>query len=362
MDLKLKYVHAIPRKSGSFRHFFERRGYPSARLHGEPDSVQFMADYAAALAQPPLKGKPVTGAAVEPGSLAALIDEYMKCQRYTQLSPSWQKEMGYVLKKARESNGGMMVKDITSVQCERWVDDFGERTGAANKWIRVFKVLMKFAKKRGYISVNPMEDVQLLKGGEHRAWTDEEIATFIAYWRIGTRERLGFALAYYTGQRRSDVAAMRWKEIVADCIKVKPFKTRKTTKVTLKIPLHPELGAVLALLLPDPEKTIFQKEDGGKMNEVTFGQFMADAIKAAGLPDDCVLHGLRKSATNALIEAGCSPHEAAAVTGHSSTRMIEHYARDRNQGKLAEGAMEKWTAAKAPKGAKTPKLLVASGG
>ena len=35
------------------------------------------------------------------------------------------------------------------------------------------------------------------------------------------------------------------------------------------------------------------------------------------------LHGLRKNATIELLEAGCTPDEVKAITGHITTQMIE---------------------------------------
>ena len=61
------------------------------------------------------------------------------------------------------------------------------------------------------------------------------------------------------------------------------------------------------------------------------------AIRDAGL----VFHGLRKSAVVMLLEAGCSDAEVAAITGQSR-QMIEHYAKQINQKRLAASAILKW--------------------
>lgn len=57
-----------------------------------------------------------------------------------------------------------------------------------------------------------------------------------------------------------------------------------------------------------------------------------------------VFHGLRKSAVVFLLEAGCTDAEVAAITGQSR-QMIEHYARQVKQKKLAAAAVLKWEAA-----------------
>ena len=63
-------------------------------------------------------------------------------------------------------------------------------------------------------------------------------------------------------------------------------------------------------------------------------------LKDAGL----VFHGLRKSAVVFLLEAGCTDAEVSAITGQSR-QMVEHYARQVNQRKLAASAILKWEAA-----------------
>jgi integrase len=62
------------------------------------------------------------------------------------------------------------------------------------------------------------------------------------------------------------------------------------------------------------------------------------------------IHGLRKNAAIALAEAGCSPHEIMAITGHRTLEMVTHYAKRVSQRTLARSAMEKWESGK-PKNA-----------
>jgi integrase len=51
--------------------------------------------------------------------------------------------------------------------------------------------------------------------------------------------------------------------------------------------------------------------------------------------DGLNVHGLRKLAATALAEAGCTPHEIAAVTGHKSLAMVELYTRSAARERLA---------------------------
>jgi integrase len=62
---------------------------------------------------------------------------------------------------------------------------------------------------------------------------------------------------------------------------------------------------------------------------------------AASLPQHCVFHGLRKAACRRLAEAQCSVNEIAAISGHRSLRMVEHYTRAADQSRLARTAVER---------------------
>ncbi len=67
--------------------------------------------------------------------------------------------------------------------------------------------------------------------------------------------------------------------------------------------------------------------------------FRKQAI-AAGLPDICRCHGLRKAAARRLAEAGCTAPQNAPDTGHKSLREIERYIKDAAQIGLADAAIE----------------------
>jgi hypothetical protein len=54
-----------------------------------------------------------------------------------------------------------------------------------------------------------------------------------------------------------------------------------------------------------------------------------------------VFHGLRKSAVVFMLEAGCTTAQVASITGQTM-EMVEHYAEQVNQRKLARAAIFKW--------------------
>ena len=71
----------------------------------------------------------------------------------------------------------------------------------------------------------------------------------------------------------------------------------------------------------------------------TLSVLIAVAAKAAGLPAECVAHGLRKAALRRLAEHGATSKEMQAVSGHKTLAEIERYTRQADQRRLAKAAI-----------------------
>jgi integrase len=181
--------------------------------------------------------------------------------------------------------------------------------------VRVLKLVLKFAVDEEWVDHNPAAGMELLKVGEWRAWTDEECAAFEARWAPGTMERRAYALAVYTGQRLTDLVTMARAHRKGGAIRVVQSKTGAELWIAEHKELTAELGRGVAEHL-----SLLTTTQGKAFDPVYFGAWFADAIATAKLPDDCVLHGLRKTAARRLAEAGCSAHENMAVTGHSTLK------------------------------------------
>lgn len=331
----LPFVHTVKTPKGTERHYYRRKGYRRIRLPGEPGSAGFLAAYKEASEGDARVAPSVTEA---PGSFGALCVAYLGSADFGQLSPITRRELRYMIERLRKAHGARGVAALKREHVLGWRDAIQATPGAANTMIRTVRILMTFAVDRGWRKDNPCLGIKMLKTGHFRAWTDAEQSAFEARWLLGSVQRTIYALALYTGQRRADVAKMRWLDIAGDAIHI----VQNKTGAVLKIPMHRNLRDALAAAQPRCEAAIAVSEKGRAYGPVQLGHLMAEAIDAAGLPKDCVMHGLRKSATKALIDAGCTPHQAGAITGHKTVRMIEEYARDRDQKKLAKDAIVKW--------------------
>jgi integrase len=156
---------------------------------------------------------------------------------------------------------------------------------------------------------------------------------------------LALDLALYTGQRLGDIIAMRWNQIHDGGIEV----TQEKTGAKIWIPLHQNLQATLnGLNNKNFDATILLSVTGLPYKTDHFKHEFKDATRKAGLPDDLVFHGLRKTAAVIMAEAGCTTEQIKAITGHRTDSMAAYYARQANQKVLAKAAMEKVEAKNLP--------------
>lgn len=121
---------------------------------------------------------------------------------------------------------------------------------------------------------------------------------------------------------------------------------QEKTKTRLWIPLHRDLAAVLEGI-PRPRRSIFLMTNrrGLPWSQDGFRTSWGKMCQRLAVPDELVFHGLRKSAVVTLLEADCTTAQIAAITGQSM-QMVEHYAKQVNQRKLAASAILKWENAK----------------
>ena len=112
---------------------------------------------------------------------------------------------------------------------------------------------------------------------------------------------------------------------------------QEKTDTPLMIPVHPELGKVLAST-PRTQMTFLTTEQGKPFTSAGFGNWFRGCCNEAGLPQ-CSAHGLRKGAATRLANAGCGSDQIRAITGHRSIAEVAHYTRSADQQRLARQAL-----------------------
>jgi integrase len=333
--LHLKYVQSF----GGY-HYFRRRGSPRIPLPGIVGSAEFMAAYQQALAAAPL---PI-GASKrsKPGSVSAAIAEYYQSQAFRSLTGGTPAQRRTIIERFRGQYGDRPLASLPKEFVVALLDTMSP--AAASNWLTAFRHFFRWCEERKLLRDDPTWGIRLKmrKSDGHHTWTEDEIAAFEAHHPVGSKARLAFALGLYTAQRRGDVIHIGRQHIRDRVLTVRPEKTKNTTAITLTIPVHPQLQAIIdATLLGN--LTLLTTRSGRSYGASVFSEQFRAWCDAAGLPQRCVFHGLRKAAARRLAEAGCTAHEIAALTGHASLREVERYTRAVDQARLAKSAMTKTT-------------------
>lgn len=208
----------------------------------------------------------------------------------------------------------------------------GLTPGNAHIFLSRARALFSYARRLGEMTSDPLSGLSAPKTGEYRPWTDKEYRRFLA---LGTpTTAMAIRMAFYTGQRLSDVLKMRWSDIDGSIIRVKQQKTG----VELEIAIHPTLKKALDSH-PVNGDVILTDENGNPFNIRSFRCKFARERKKLGLPPDLVFHGIRKLMACTMAEKGATPQAIMAVGGWKSLRQVSHYCKGANQRELAAKAM-----------------------
>lgn len=331
--IKLKYVNTLVDDKGVVRRYFRRAGKQYGVLPGLPGSEEFMAAYAAYLAEK----LPAAVRVLHKDSLAKLIVDFYGSRFYTDLKPSSRDLYKYALEPISKAHGHRSASTMPAEAAEKIINQIGaEKPGMANLTRAVMRRLFQFALKTKRRKDNPMIGVEAFKVGEHHTWTDAELKQFEDKWRLGTRQRLAYALLLYTGQRVGDVAKMRRADVADGLIHV----VQEKTGAELWVPIHPELQRAMKAC-PAKGLALVGDANGRPLKRPALSALMRAAIKDAGLPSRCVSHGLRKAAMRRLAEAESTANQIASISGHKTLKEVERYTKAADQKKMARQAIGK---------------------
>lgn len=332
--VRLRYVQAYADRHGKQRYYYRRPGFPKVALSGEPGSVEFARSYEAA-GQNALRK--IGEARTIPGSFSAIIAAYYESAAFATLKPITKRTYRNVLERFRQTFGDDAVKSMTPKRLDELLEATDKNLITVRK---VLRLILKLAVRRELIKVSPMDGLRLPRKPTEgfRPWSEAHIAQYVAKWPTGTRERLALALLLYTAQRRSDVVVMGRQHTKPGKIHVAQSKGGGQTR--LWIPIHANLQAELDAA-PKDQLTFLQTQYGQPFTPAGFGNWFAEAAQAAGLEAGLRAHGLRKAGSRRLAEAGCTPHQIMAVTGHKNLSEVTLYTASADQERLAEEAIER---------------------
>jgi len=331
--IRLQYVNEYFDRTGKVRRYFRKAGRQLGPLPGDVGSEEFMTAYAAYLAEKPAIAK----STLHGDSLGKLIVDFYGCRMFMDRKPSTRQLYRYALEPIAKEHGHRSATLMTAEHAEKIINKIGEkRPGMANLTRAVMRRVMAFAVKQKRRKDNPMLGVEPFKVGEHHTWNDGELKQFETKWRLGTRQRLAYALLLHTGQRVGDVVRMSRADISDGLIHV----VQEKTGAELYLPIAPELERAMKAW-PAKGLTLIGDANGRPLKRAALSHLMRTAIREAGLPPRCVSHGLRKAMMRRLAESDATAKQIGGISGHKTMKEIERYTNAADQKKLARAGMDK---------------------
>jgi integrase len=144
------------------------------------------------------------------------------------------------------SFGEEMIAAISASRIDEWLRRLGVGAVTRNTFRRRLAALFSFAKRRGYVTENPVADVERAKERE----TEIAILSVNDLARLlecASSDLLPFwAIGSFAGLRRSEIERLTWSEVDFDAgvIEVKASKSKTASRRLVTI--HPNLRAWLA--------------------------------------------------------------------------------------------------------------------
>lgn len=266
-------------------------------------------------------------------TMSQVIDLYMKSPEWLRLAPRTRTLYDLAFGKAVEFHD-RDVHTIGIADMYRLADNLYANGATCRIVISALRSLFSFACSREYMTINPAAGVKDLPEPKPiPRWSDEDIETFIA--KTPKHMALVVMMAFYTGQRRSDLIRMEWDDYDGQFIHLVQKKTGKE----LTIAVHPRLKQALDATRRR-SKTILTNAHGERWQNIAISQSVARHARRLGLSSTAI-HGIRKSTASHLAEKGATPHQIAAVTGQS-LKLVAHYTREADQKKLSAQAVNVW--------------------
>jgi integrase len=189
--------------------------------------------------------------------------------------------------------------------------------------------MLKWARQRGLVTVNPMADYEKPRqpeGPPARALSFEEEDRMLAM--LPPLERDVIAWALDTGMRRGEVLALTWPRIdrAAGLIHVLGSKTGKLRAVPLDLS-----DRLPAILQRHPQRTttdlVFHDLQGRPLDVDRLNGLLEAAMKGAEIPKvrGAMWNVLRKTWVSRIYAKGALPQQEADWGGHSMAIADKHY-------------------------------------
>lgn len=322
----LRHVQTM-HKGGKVYRYLRVPGRPRIRLPDlDPSDPRFIAVYLAALGDDAPKPRaPV-------GSIAAMIEAFIRSDRYLRLSASYRRVIRRHTDAIRVIAQDAKASHLRAEHIRK--DISGLPPHVANMRLKAWRLVCSFGAETMLVPSDPSEGIRARstpKTEGHRAWTRAEIETFRDHWKIGTVQRRAFELLLWTAARISDAVRLGPGMVSRDgVLTYRQQKTGDPAHVPWTCALPDYAAAMYAdrqimhdALAGPVTMTFLETKPGKARSHKSLGGLIGKAARKIGISKSA--HGLRKSRAVALAEAGAPAHGIGAWTGHKTLAEVQHY-------------------------------------
>ncbi|UWR59442.1 tyrosine-type recombinase/integrase [Phaeobacter inhibens] len=316
--------------------WYVRKGGRYYRIHAEDGTPEFDEEYWEIL-----RGKRHEVRR----SWSVLIAEFRQSEKWAGYKPRYREDLEKIFLYLDEKIGKRDVKWLTTAEVYKAMERNSHRVRFANYIPVALTLLVKLARRKGWMQENPAENIELLKVPEERKkphipWTHAGVAK----WRQEAKPLalLIFEIGIGSVQRPGDWNGFSWGDYDGESLKL----TQNKTGTRLLLPCTPELKEQLDLARKElgnahiPDRPILANDDGSPMTYHKIARVMRGERERLGLLEHD-LHALRYRGVKELAYAGCNDDEIASYSGHMSKAMIRHYAGEARQEMNAKRANAK---------------------
>jgi site-specific recombinase XerD len=285
------------------------------------------------------------------------IEQYLNSATFRDYSRSTQDLRRPILRSfLKPGVGNLPLARMDRRYIERWLETASTK-GAKRTWFLAIKPFLMWAVESVHlIEADPTNGIKVkAKESEgHPTFSNEQVEQFRAHHPLGSKARLALELSLALATRRGDgisIGRQHMQEVRVESrteiwLVYTQEKNRKRKPVKVETPVPaPLLAAIEACPSPPESLTFLTNEWGRPFTKKGFNTWFRKQVAAAGLPDTCVPHGLRKAGCRIMAESDCTPHEVMSVSGHSSLKEVERYTKAADRRRLAARAQAKVAAA-----------------
>jgi integrase len=371
MTTKLKYLYRKPKPSGGEWVYFRNK---DGSLEALPDegSQKFRAAYHACLMErdhKPNKRTPrnidVGAVTFPPGAVGWFIRKYLACEKFTQSPPvGFADGTKYNYRKYLEHMssliGGGLLGDLTEEHVDVYLAGIAEQLGGAtaDRHRHLLSNLWKFArrhpnefKRKGRGNPTLGAETFYVVREQTKAWPDDVQDKFVATAPAPLID--AFYVLKFTAQRGGDATKMKWSDLDDGFLRIVQEKTGTPHWHKLPAPLVERLAEMQKRRPAGCDHILVSSWGSPWANATTLSHAIRRHMVKIGMVREVrgevkaifKMHGLRATAAKEVASLPTAPPGAVrSVTGHLTDKLANQYAREFDQKRINEAAIDAWDA------------------